>query len=203
MSSATDSGTFPNSAPLISDGKSIEAFEVDRLFPSIGRRPCDALEVLGPEVLQLEEITEESSRALSDDDRIRLGDALKARREIRRLAHDSTFLGVPGPGEIADYDQAGRNADAHLERLFRAQLADSFDQREPSSHRPLGVVLVRARIAEISKHPVAHVPINEPAVALDQFSAAAVEGANDARQILGVEFGRQRSRADQVTKHDS
>ena len=51
-------------------------------------RPGDALEVLGPEVLQLEEIAEQPSRAVGDDDRVRLGQRLQARREVRRLADD-------------------------------------------------------------------------------------------------------------------
>ena len=42
MSSATDSGTFPSSAPrsrlIVSGHTTIEAFEVDHVFPSIGRR---------------------------------------------------------------------------------------------------------------------------------------------------------------------
>jgi hypothetical protein len=40
-------------------------------------RPGDALEVPVPEVLKLEEIAEKFSRALGDDDPIRLGDSLQ------------------------------------------------------------------------------------------------------------------------------
>jgi len=40
-------------------------------------RPGDALEVPVPEVLKLEEIAEKFSRALGDDDPIRLGDCLQ------------------------------------------------------------------------------------------------------------------------------
>jgi hypothetical protein len=40
-------------------------------------RPGDALEVPVPEVLKLEEIAEKFSRALGDDDPIRLGDPLQ------------------------------------------------------------------------------------------------------------------------------
>ena len=39
-------------------------------------RPGDALEVLGSEVLKLEQIAQQFSRALGDDDPVRLGDAL-------------------------------------------------------------------------------------------------------------------------------
>ena len=78
-------------------------------------RPGDALEVLGPEVLQLEQIAEQLSRALGDDDRVRLGDPLQARREVRRLADDAALLRLPRSDQVADHDQPGRNADAGLQ----------------------------------------------------------------------------------------
>jgi hypothetical protein len=39
-------------------------------------------------------------------------------------------------------------------------MADRGDDGKPGAHRPLGVVLVRVRIAEIDKHPVAYVLCN-------------------------------------------
>jgi hypothetical protein len=45
-------------------------------------------------VLQIEEIAEETSRALSDDDGVRLGNALKARRKIGRLTDNASLLGL-------------------------------------------------------------------------------------------------------------
>src|SRR5215472_6805377 len=55
-------------------------------------RPDDALEVPWPEVLQLKEIADKSARAVADDDRVRLGDPLQARSEVRRLANDAALL---------------------------------------------------------------------------------------------------------------
>ena len=55
-------------------------------------RPGDALEVFGTEVLQIEQIAEKPSRTLGYDDRIRLGDSLEARREVRRLAYNAALL---------------------------------------------------------------------------------------------------------------
>ena len=43
-------------------------------------RSGDALEVLGSEVLKVEQIAQEFARALSDDDGVRLGNPLQARR---------------------------------------------------------------------------------------------------------------------------
>ena len=55
-------------------------------------RPGDALEVLGPEIPELEEIAEKLSRALRDNDRVRLGNRLQTRRKVRRLADDRLLL---------------------------------------------------------------------------------------------------------------
>ena len=73
------------------------------------------LRSLCPEVLKLEEIAEELSRALGDDDRVRLGNALQARREVRRLADDAALLRLTRSDQIADDDQPGGNADAGLQ----------------------------------------------------------------------------------------
>ena len=76
--------------------------------------PGDALEVLGPEVLQLEQIAEKFSRALGDDHHVRLGDPLQARRQVRRLADDASLLCLARTNEITDHDEPGRNADTGL-----------------------------------------------------------------------------------------
>ena len=76
----------------------------------------DALEVSGAEVLQLEEIAEKLSRALGDDDRVRLGNPLQTRRKVWRLADDAAFLRLARSDQIADYDQPGGNADTGLQR---------------------------------------------------------------------------------------
>ena len=92
-----------------------------------------------------------------------------------RDTHDPAFLGLAGADEIANPDQAGGNANAHLDRLLDAQLADRFDERQPGPHRPLGIVLVRVRIAEIDEHPIAHI-----------FSDEAVESCDRQEQIRRV-----------------
>ena len=134
------------------------------------RRPGDALEVLRPEVLKLEQIAEQPARALGDDDHVRLGDRLQPRREVRRLADDAALLRLARSDQVADDDQPGRDADPHVQRRAGRgdELRRCLDDREPGLHGALGVVLVRLRIAEIGEHAVAHVFGDETAVALDQ-----------------------------------
>src|SRR5215468_10209565 len=55
----------------------------NRLSTKLGR---NAAEVPRPKVLKLEEGAEKSSRAVGDDDRIRLSDPLQSCREVRGLA---------------------------------------------------------------------------------------------------------------------
>ena len=68
-----------------------------------------------PRSLQLEQIAEKLSRALGDDDHVRLGDALQTRREVRRLADDAALLRFARSDQIADDDQPGRDPDTGLQ----------------------------------------------------------------------------------------
>ena len=145
-----------------------------RLSTELGRSAAQArtgsampLRSFGSEVLQLEQIAEQLSRALGDDDRVRLGNALEPRREVRRLADDAALLGFTRADQVADDDKPGRNADTGLQRRtgdFNSLTAAISSKPRP--HRPLGVILMRLRIAEINEHPVAHVFRDEPAEAL-------------------------------------
>jgi hypothetical protein len=69
------------------------------------RRLGNALEIPSPEVLKLEEIAEKASRAFGDDHHVRLGDALKARREVRRLADDAALLCFARSDQVTYDDQ--------------------------------------------------------------------------------------------------
>ena len=56
------------------------------------RRSGDTLEVPHPEVIELEEPAKKLSRAFGDDNHVRFGDALQARRKVRRLANYAALL---------------------------------------------------------------------------------------------------------------
>src|SRR5262249_29286217 len=123
-------------------------------------------------------------------------------KDLETMLTDHTaFLGFPRADEIANHDQAGANADSHLERLNAAQLSNRFDERQSGPHRPLGVVFVGLGIAEIDEHPIAHVFSNEPAEPGDLLRDALVIGADHGTQIFGVEPCRERRRAHQIAEH--
>ena len=130
-------------------------------------RPGDALEVLRAEIDKLEQIAQQLSRALGDDDAVRRGDPLQPCGKIWRVADDPALLRLSRTQEIADDHDPGRDAHPHMQRRAgrRLQLRRGLDDREPGPHRALGVVLVRLGIAEIGEHAVAHVFGDEASVA--------------------------------------
>ena len=167
------------------------------------RRQGDALEVPGPEVLQLEQIAEQFSRALGDDDRVRFGDRLQPRREVRRVADDTALLRLSRSQKIADDHDPGRDPDPYVQRRARrgAEFRRGLDDGEPGPHGALGVVFVRLRIAEIGEHAVAHVFGDEAALAFDAIRAATMIAADDLAHVLRIEPRRYRGRTDEVAEH--
>ena len=73
-------------------------------------------------------------------------------------------------------------------------------QRQPGADRPLGLVLVRLRPAEVGEHAIAHVLGDVAAPALDHLGAAFLIGADHPAHVLGIEPRRQLGRADQIAE---
>ena len=106
------------------------------------------------EVAQPETIAEQPPRRRRDDDAVRFGEALQPGGEIGRVADDRLLLRRALAHEIADDDEAGRDADAHGELLAGAGLQARHDcgDFQPRVDRPRRVILVRAGKAEIGEH---------------------------------------------------
>src|ERR1700730_7019566 len=126
----------------------------------------DALEVRGPEALQLEEIAEKSARAVANDNHVRLGDALQARRKVRRLANDGSLLRIPRADELTDDHNPGCNSDTGLQGSRRLERGNRYDQIEPGPHSPLRVIFMCPRIAKMHQDAVPHVSRHETVVPL-------------------------------------
>ena len=92
---------------------------------------------------------------------------LQAGGEVRRLPNHPALLRGTRTDQIADHDETAGDAETHVQRLGRGELADSVDYREPGSSRPLGVVLMRLGIAEINQHSIAHILGDKTAKAAD------------------------------------
>ena len=114
------------------------------------------------------------------------------------------FLGGALTEQITDDDEAGGDADAHLQRgrLARIELGHGFHQGEAGAHRLFCVLLMRLRVTEIGQHAVTEILGNKAAAAGDCLGATAVIGANDVAQFLRIEPCRQGRGTDEVGEHD-
>ena len=170
-------------------------------LPSRHRRG-DTFHLDGGKVAVLEESAEQPARARGDDDRVRLGQGLQTGGEVRRFADDRLFLRRALADQIADDHQTGGDPDARVELDgFDIEAADGVDDTQPRPDRPLGIVLVGPRIAEIDQDTVAHILGDKAVEPGDDISDSAVIRADDLAQILGIEACRQRGRADQIAEH--
>src|SRR5262249_6574593 len=125
--------------------------------------PGNTLEAPHPKVIELEETAEKSSRALGDDDHIRFGDALQARRKVRRLAYHDALLRPTGSKGAARHDQSGCDANPNLLESVRVEPSHCGNQLKPSPYRSLGVVLMRLRIAKVHEDAIPNISGDEPA----------------------------------------
>jgi len=79
--------------------------------------------------------------------------------------------------------------------------ADRVDDRQPGTSRAFGVILMRLGIAEMDQHAVAHILGDKAAKAADGVGDAAMVGADNLAQVLGIKARGQRRRADQIAEH--
>ena len=90
--------------------------------PALARDPPgrerlgEALEPLRAEVGELEQAADQPARRLADHHAARLGQRLQPRREVRRLADHRLLARRAFADQLADHDQAGRDADPGRER---------------------------------------------------------------------------------------
>jgi hypothetical protein len=79
------------------------------------RRRGKTLDVVRAEIPQFEKVAEKFSRGFGEDHLARPGDALQARREVRRFADNAALLRLPDPIRSRQRP-ARRDADARLQR---------------------------------------------------------------------------------------
>ena len=130
---------------------------------------------------------------LGQHDLARQSDPLQARREIGRVADDGLLLRSTLSHEIADHDEASRDADAHLEFFHGPclQRSDHAYDFQSCSDRPLGVVLMGAWKAKIGENAVAHEFSDKTVVACDNTRAGVLIAADHMPHILGIKSRRQ------------
>jgi hypothetical protein len=151
------------------------------------QRHINPFDLDSAEIAIFEQIADEPSRTGSDDDRIRLGQALQPRSQVWRLSDDRLLLRRAFADQIADHHQPGRDPDPGLQcDGFAIEPTDRNDDAEARTDRPLGIVLMRPWVAEISQDSVAHVFCDKAVEPADDLSDGAMIGGDDLAQILGV-----------------
>ncbi len=152
-------------------------------------------------------IAEHRARGRADDDLVRLRQCLQTRRQVRRLADDRGLRCRSFADLVADDHRSGGDADPHREldpgrpADCGIQLRHRIDDVETRPHRPLGLVLMGARVAEIDEDAVAHVLRDKAVVAPDRGTAPALIRRDDIAQIFGVHPGGECRRSHQVAEH--
>jgi hypothetical protein len=156
---------------------------------------------LEPEILDLEQGADLSPGAVGNDQAARPGRRLQTGGEVWSFADHAALLRSTLADQIADHDEAGGDANPHVQGLLCDEPADRVDDREPGAHRALGIVLMRLGIAEIDQDSVAHILGDKTAKTADGVGNAAMIGADDLTQILRIEAGGQRRRPDLIAEH--
>jgi hypothetical protein len=154
----------------------------------------EALDGVLSEIAKAEHVAEQPTRRRRQDDAPGLGETLQPRGQIGRVADHGLFLRRPLADDVADDDEARGDADARGELFPRAGLesCNDFGDFEPRVHRPRGVVLVRAREAEVGQNAVAHEFGDEAVIARDDARDRVLIGANDQTHVLRIESRRKR-----------
>jgi hypothetical protein len=152
----------------------------------------NTLDLVPPEVAQTEQTAEQPARGGGDHDRPRLGQGLKAGCNVRRVPDHSILPQRSLAADVADHHQAGGDADADRERCRRARLQprNRGNDIERRPHGSLGIVFVRAGIAEISQYPVAPEIAEEAVIGLHDTGAGGVKGIHHGAHVLRIESGR-------------
>ena len=122
-----------------------------------------------------------------DHERFWFSEGLQACSQVGGLADDVPFLGLAGPDQFSDDNQAGGDADANLEPFGCSEVPDRLDLSQARAYCSLGIILLSVRISEIDQHTVAHVSGDEAVVLADRLCNTLVISPDYFPQILGIE----------------
>ena len=163
----------------------------------------EAFEPGRPELAQLEQLAQQPACVVRDHRGAGLGHLLQPRRQVGGFADHGLLLCRSLAHEIADHDQARRDADPRRQRLARrlAEQGDSMGNREAGTDRALGLVFMRPRPAEIGEHAIAHELGDVALEARDLARHRVLIRADHLAHVFRIELRRQRGRADEVDEH--
>ena len=133
-----------------------------------------------------------------------LGETLQAGSDVQRIAErrNSEDGSPPRRSPTSTRPVATPMRVCRRRTAPGADPADGLDDLAARAERPLGIVLMGARIAEVDEHTVADIARDETVEARHDPGAAVLVGPDDRAQVLRVELPGKRGRADEVAEHD-
>ena len=140
---------------------------------------------------------------LSDDDFAAPGHDLQAGGEVRGVADDSFLLRRASAEEITYDDKACRdpNPRGKWAAVWRLQAVHGLNNREAGRHRPLSLILVRARPAEVGQHAVTHELGKVSLETCDLARDRVLVRSQRFPHVLRIEPRAKGRRADKVDEH--
>ena len=162
----------------------------------------EPLEPLHAEVSIFEQAAQQGPRAVRHNHGARPCQGLDASRQVRRHANRRLLLRAV-PDRVTNHDKAGCNANPGCEwRAIHRQSSHSLGQLQAATDRPLDVVLMGPRPAEVNQHTLAPAAGDVPVPTSDHASAALVIGVDHPAHVLGVEPRQKLRRPRQIAKQD-
>ncbi len=130
---------------------------------------------------------------------------LEACRQVGRVSQRQLFLPATSAHRTHD-DQACINphADGELDAvaLLEAGIQPRVRLQDPeaSTHRPLGIVLMRLGIAKVDEQSIAQILRNVPLKTLDDRGAGLLIGPHHLAPLFGVDLAGEGGRVHQLTE---
>jgi hypothetical protein len=152
----------------------------------------NTLDLVPAEIAQTEQIAEQPARGGGDDDRPGLGQGLKAGCKVRRVPGHGVLAQRTLAAAVANHHQTGRDANSNRKRFGGARLEppNRGNDIEARPHGSLGIVFVRAGIAEIGQYSVAPELGKKAVIRSRNTGASGVVGIDHGAHVLRIESGR-------------
>ena len=163
----------------------------------------DSFQGLRTQALKLEGGPGEIAGHAVDHHAVRLRQGLQAGRYVGCFADRGDFLCRPDTDKVADHHRTGADADTGLQAQtgLRTQPCDRPDDFQAGVDRPLRIVFMGARKAEVDENAVTHIARDETFHPRNDTGAGVLIGTHDGAQVVRVVADRQLRRSDEITEH--
>src|SRR5262249_33669084 len=124
------------------------------------------------------------------DNRIRLGNGLETRGEVRSITYCSILLRDAFANQVADDNNARGNANTRLKRyvVIALYLFHGINNGQSCTNGTFGIILMRDGVTKIGQHSVTEVLRHGTVKALDLVRTARLESAHEITLFFRVQL---------------